>query len=221
MIVKNCFLCGKEFYTYPSKVKIGRGKYCSKECSNKVTLIKNGQQISPDTQIKKGQKLALGIKKETVWNKGIKGVCKPNSGSFKQGECRSPETQFKKDTPTHLHPRWLGGKSFEPYGVGWNKTCKEQIRYRDLYRCGLCGTPESELNRRLSVHHIDYNKKNLSEKNLISLCIKCHMKTNTNREHWKKYFEEVILIGRKDSKKNIEQENISWVAMETTSGASN
>ena len=38
-----------------------------------------------------------------------------------------------------LSPTWQGGKSFEPYPLGWNKTYKEQIRYRDTYKCQLCG----------------------------------------------------------------------------------
>jgi len=44
MINKTCY-CGTEFNTYPSKIKIGKGKYCSKDCSMKVTnkkLITNG-----------------------------------------------------------------------------------------------------------------------------------------------------------------------------------
>jgi hypothetical protein len=36
-MIKNCKQCGKEFKTYPSKVSIGRGKFCSVECSRKVT----------------------------------------------------------------------------------------------------------------------------------------------------------------------------------------
>ena len=56
-LIKNCKECGKEFKTYPSKIKIGRGKYCSKKCSNKNTLIKPGQHISLKTEIKKGQRL--------------------------------------------------------------------------------------------------------------------------------------------------------------------
>ena len=34
---------------------------------------------------------------------------------------------------------------------------------------------------------IDYNKKNLDPKNLISLCKNCHSKTNTDREYWSRY----------------------------------
>lgn len=50
---KKCY-CGKEFTTYPSKIKLGRGKYCSKECCLKVTnkiLEANGQK----TRFVKGQ----------------------------------------------------------------------------------------------------------------------------------------------------------------------
>jgi hypothetical protein len=54
---RNCLICNKQFKTYLCKIKVGKGKYCSKKCSNKVTLIKKGQRISPATEIKKGQKL--------------------------------------------------------------------------------------------------------------------------------------------------------------------
>ena len=38
MILK-CLKCLKEFKTYPSKIKLGRGKYCSKKCSNIVSNV--------------------------------------------------------------------------------------------------------------------------------------------------------------------------------------
>ena len=86
------------------------------------------------------------------------------------------------------HWNWQGGKSFEPYPLGWNNTFKEQIRYRDKYKCQLCGCHEVECNRKLDVHHIDYDKENLNPNNLISLCKFCHMKTNWNREYYYAYF---------------------------------
>lgn len=55
-MIKTCLVCGKEFITYPSKIKIGRGKYCSKKCCLKVTSIKIGQRLSPETEFKKGCK---------------------------------------------------------------------------------------------------------------------------------------------------------------------
>jgi len=53
---------------------------------------------------------------------------------------------------------------------------REQIRYRDGYKCKICGVPEIECRRKLNVHHIDCNKENLRIENLISLCVSCHMK---------------------------------------------
>lgn len=55
-MIKSCLDCGAKFVTYPSKVRLGKGKYCSKQCSDKHTLIKKGQRLSPETEIKKGDK---------------------------------------------------------------------------------------------------------------------------------------------------------------------
>lgn len=59
MIYKKCLVCGKEFGTYPCKIKIGKGKYCSKKCSFTITnTVKNKAFINrgKDTRFKKGQK---------------------------------------------------------------------------------------------------------------------------------------------------------------------
>lgn len=94
------------------------------------------------------------------------------------------------------NPNWHGGKSFEPYPLGWNKTFKEQIRYRDNYKCQECGTPEVECCRKLCIHHIDYNKQNLDPNNLISLCCNCHAKTSATKEekkvYWINYYRQKI-----------------------------
>lgn len=196
-MIKNCAVCQKEFKTYPSKILLGRGKYCSKICSDSMTLIKKGQHISISTQIKKGQKLPeawkLNMRGRKAWNKGNKLPHVPSvhgDGRFKKGEHRAPATEFKKGTPIQLHPRWQGGKSFEPYPITFNSQLKEKIRCRDNYKCQLCGVPELETNRKSSVHHIDYVKQNVNELNLICLCLICHQKTNTNRNYWIKYFQE-------------------------------
>jgi hypothetical protein len=78
---------------------------------------------------------------------------------------------------------WQGGISFEPYSVDWNISLKKFIRERDKYTCQVCG------NYGLEVHHINYNKKDCSQENLINLCSSCHSKTNTNREKWIYFFK--------------------------------
>lgn len=81
---------------------------------------------------------------------------------------------------------WRGGISYEPYSIDWTKTLKRSIRERDRYTCQICGEPQGD--RALSVHHIDYDKKNNNPNNLVALCLKCHSKTSFNRENWTIFF---------------------------------
>ena len=89
---------------------------------------------------------------------------------------------------------WIDGRSKEQYGYSndWTDVLRESIRQRDNHICQQCGIHQDELNfgqvKRLDVHHIDYNRENLNSTNLISLCRKCHQKTNLNREYWMEYF---------------------------------
>ncbi len=85
-------------------------------------------------------------------------------------------------------PTWKGGISFEPYGLEFDENLKEVIRNRDRRKCQMCEKTELENNKKLDCHHIDYNKKNNDPQNLISLCRRCHLKTNHNREYWITYF---------------------------------
>jgi len=108
------------------------------------------------------------------------------SGLYGLGRCKSCVSKLRIGNKS---PNWNNGSSFEPYPLGWTKTFKEQIRYRDNYRCQICGCPEVECIRKLHVHHIDYDKNNILPDNLTSLCNSCHNKTNGNREYWETYFQ--------------------------------
>ena len=57
-----------------------------------------------------------------------------------------------------------------------------EIRQRDNFTCQLCGTYESW--KAFPVHHIDYNKQNSSNNNLVLLCNNCHPKVNFSRNKW-------------------------------------
>lgn len=86
---------------------------------------------------------------------------------------------------------WRGGISFEPYTAEFYEK-REKIKDRDNHQCWLCGVPESECLLYLCVHHIDYDKKNDADDNLISLCLNCHAKTNSNREYWQTYLSNLM-----------------------------
>lgn len=82
------------------------------------------------------------------------------------------------------HHNWRGGLSFEPYSRSWTDELRQKIKERDNFTCNICNQSQLVLN----VHHIDYNKQNSNEENLITLCRSCHTRTNYNRGIWELFF---------------------------------
>jgi len=124
---------------------------------------------------------------------GLSEKHKKNISIANTGRKRTAEDIWK--TSGKRHYNWMGGKSFEPYGAEFNERLKEQIRKRDSCRCQECFRHQNELytksgrKYKLTIHHIDYDKKNNNPENLISLCMNCHFQTNFTREDWTEYFE--------------------------------
>ena len=143
-----------------------------------MSIAQKGRKLSEESK----KKMSKAKKGHKAWNKGI-----PWS------------EEHKKKMSGKNHHNWQGGKSFELYGVAFNKQLKEQIRKRDSFRCQQCFRHEDELftkkgkKRELICHHIDYCKQNNNPNNLIALCLNCHMQTNFNRLDWTKYFKKKIL----------------------------
>lgn len=156
-----------------------KGRVISEITRQKIREARSKQAITEAENIKRSRTL-MGHKvsdetrhKISIANKGIK-----RSEEFKQN--------LSKLFSGKNHPNWNGGSSFEPYPLGWNRTFKEQIRARDKYKCQICGVPETELCRRLSVHHKDLDKQNIAPDNLISLCLNCHINLHWDirRKNW-------------------------------------
>lgn len=103
---------------------------------------------------------------------------------------RRPEVLAKVSGPNASN--WQGGKSFEPYSPSWGQRLRHQIRERDGFVCRMprCGVPPGR--RPHPVHHIDYDKKNCHPDNLITLCLKCHGLTGSNRAYWKSLLASVV-----------------------------
>jgi 5-methylcytosine-specific restriction endonuclease McrA len=148
-----------------------KGKTISEKTKKKISKAKKGRRFTEE------HKKKIGLS-----NKGKK--LPPQSKEHKRklslalrGKNKGEKSYF-----------WKGGISFEPYSLEFNNDLREVVRNRDRRKCQLCGKTELEEGKKLSVHHIDYDKKNCNPNNLITLCNKCHIKTNHNREKWKKYF---------------------------------
>ena len=91
-------------------------------------------------------------------------------------------------------PWWKGGISCEPYCPIWqDKEYKEDIKARDAYRClnPCCDITSNKL----VIHHVNYNKKDCSPKNLITVCNTCNLRANHSRE-WHTSWYQAILTKR-------------------------
>ncbi len=107
---------------------------------------------------------------------------------------------------THIgknNPNYINGEGNAPYPIEFNDALKESIRKRDNYECQNCSMTEEEhlivRGRVLPVHHIDYNKTNCQEDNLISLCDFCNVRVNFNRKYWKMIFQNKINLINKEN----------------------
>lgn len=176
IIEKKCIICEREFKVTPSRdVKI----YCSRACA-----YRDKERNKKMNQEKKVQKIKIvcdscGNKKYIPPYKWIK---------YNKHYC-----SYKCYNKIHRGSNawtWLGGKSFEPYGLDFNKQFREVIRKRDNYSCVVCNVLEDKY--KLSIHHIDYNKLSSFPQNCVSLCKSCHSKTNINRRSWCKFFQTLL-----------------------------
>ncbi len=90
------------------------------------------------------------------------------------------------------NPSWKGGISYEPYCPIWSdKEFKESIKVRDGFKC-LNPACNSKNSNDLTIHHIDYNKKNCSPSNLITVCRSCNSKANSDRKWHRAWYGAII-----------------------------
>lgn len=89
------------------------------------------------------------------------------------------------------HPQWKGGVSCDPYCDAWaDKEYKESIKERDGYSC-LNPYCDKKV-KQLTIHHIDYNKKNCRPNNLITICKSCNSKANFDRDWHMAWYQAII-----------------------------
>lgn len=170
--------------------KGNKRQFCSRACQ--ITGMRKFWN-SP-VERKKRSERAIG-EKNGRWNGGLlKCIDCGKTLSLRKGLTRCLKCNGKITSKIRVGKKafnWQGGKSIEPYSINWTSQLKDRIRVRDNFKCQICGVPELECNRKLDVHHIDYDKKNCKESNLIALCRSCHTKTSgKNREYWIDRFQK-------------------------------
>lgn len=180
--------------------KASKGRIHSIETKKKLSEVNKGMKnpnfgklISNDTKSKmskahKGHEVSNATKKKiSKTKKGVKASIKTKR---KMSEAKKGLLMGKRNG------MWKGGVSFEPYCPKFNNTFKEKIRDKFNRKCFLCGIPEN--GRRLSVHHVKYNKNCGCDNDLkcdyVPLCASCHGKTNHNRSKWEKLISHKLYL---------------------------
>lgn len=121
---------------------------------------------------------------------------KKGSKNYMYGKHHSEETRGKislnhADLSGMKCPMWKGGISFLPYSPEFNKTLKRKIRERDNF---TCQHPDCSIQKNsIPVHHIDYDKKNNLDDNLICLCESHHSQTTSgDRPYWIIFYQTIM-----------------------------
>lgn len=178
-----CLHCGENFITYPYWIKRGGGKYCSWKCRDKDKRNRVKRQCQVCNKI-------FTVKPSSIKHSGSK-YCSHKCMWVGQKGQEKPSIQG-----ANAH-NWNNGSSGERYPLTFNDVLKDKIRKCDDYACKVCGLSNEEhiilYGYNLQVHHIDYNKQNSNECNLVSLCAQCHGRTNYNRSYWTDFFNNQLI----------------------------
>jgi len=208
--ISSCLVCSSEFSHYTDV----SGKYCSRKCF--YDGLKTGLTRFPGNKLaylntktypRRSKKRLFGVLckncEKTFFvgrrNYGLKTMCSRECRlAYLRG--RTPWNKGIKFLGMENNPNWRGGTSKLPYHASFNKELKDAIRRRDNYQCQNkeCNMKEDDhihkYGAKLTVHHIDYNKMNCSENNLISCCKACNARFNFNREYWQKTLSTVMPV---------------------------
>lgn len=122
----DCERCGDEFETYPSR--LGRKKYCSKECLKNTVELECGWC---------GSTFEVNGSRES-------------QARFCSHDCWA---QQRATLPSEEQPNWRGGHDEYDYGPNWYPQ-RRKARKRDHYSCQVCGRDERQLGQIPSCHHV-------------------------------------------------------------------
>jgi hypothetical protein len=176
-VPKVCEVCGSD---YIAKRAQEASKYCSMKCVGKSQRLKS-----------KGLRTAVRL---TCIECGREftaaGVTKARRECCSLA-CR--DAVHSKRSSGDGNPNWNGGLSRMPYPYNFRQISYE-IRKRDGFICR--GLECSGDDQKLTAHHINYDKDDCRERNLITLCSSCNSKANFNRPLWQKRYSALMTIVR-------------------------
>lgn len=201
--------------------KLNLGNKLSMDTITKIKETLKGKHNSPTTEFKKGQfqgktyeeiygkEKAIKTKGKISQSEKGKIVSEESKekmkvarlgksweeimGKEKAEELRIKHSKFMSENQFgENNPSWAGGKSYEPYDKKFCNKFKHLIRKRDNYICMKCNKHQEKEQRSLEVHHINYDKLCSLPQNCVTLCHKCNVEANRNRECWTKFFQSLL-----------------------------
>lgn len=209
-----CKSCARKHF---SDIK-GRKTYCCMDCGNFISrptsLHGGGRCLECAGTVRRGKKIKRNFtgknnpnwkdgrtKKQYFCDCGNK-ISLDNAiyGSKTCLSCRSLKNwkqgvYNKRNFKNIKNPNYIHGLSKNKYPNIF-KFIKIIIRKRDNFTCQCCGMKEKKSLKKfgevLHVHHIDYNKEDCSENNLITTCKICNIKANFNRDYWYAFYTHIM-----------------------------
>lgn len=176
LIKKTCEVCASEYEVKPVH---RASRFCSMRC---VGISQRGKPRIPEEQ-RRQVEMSCEICAASYWV--------PTSHSARYHCCskRCSHARRSQITKGSANPSWAGGVSRLPYP--WNfKEISRSIIARDGARCQNPGC--TGVDKRLTTHHVDYNKSNCAPSNLICLCSACNSKANFGRAKWAAFYQELL-----------------------------
>jgi len=173
-----CLNCGKQLMNYDSKLCIicfpksrkNKPRGGKLRIGKNAPSYKHGKSITPNYCKK--------CKKEISWT------------AQRCYDCWS-KINMGENNSSYIH-----GEGNKPYPLTFSKILKRKIKIRDNYKCQVCGIIETKHKEKyhqlLHIHHIDYDKQNCDDNNLITTCRCCNLRANFNRDYWYAYFTYIM-----------------------------
>lgn len=173
-IEKVCAVCGKQ---YQVKRVNSSSRFCSLQC---VGISQRGKTVNREPKRETKTCCVCGSPFSVFRSHAKRMKCCSKSCS---NEMRS--SLMRGDG----NPNWSGGLSRLPYPWDFRETSKKVIQ-RDGFICQNPGCDVTD--ERLTTHHINYDKQDCRQENLICLCSSCNSKANFGRHKWKKFYESLM-----------------------------
>lgn len=175
LIDKTCEICATEYQVKPVHAK---SRFCSLQCTG------ISQRGRPSPRKSPPQRAFLSCE-----------TCGEEFSVFSSHahryHCCSKACSHKRRSALmkgETNPNWNGGLSRLPYPWNFRETSRRIIE-RDGF---VCMNPDcSGTDERLTTHHINYDKQDCRDHNLICLCSACNSKANFGRDKWQVFYSAI------------------------------